>query len=54
MPDEDFTSAQRDPGDGVPPGVAPISPVPLSEADKKVLEKLEKIGNPDAGHPKSH
>ncbi len=30
----------RDPGDAVPPGVAPVRPVPLSEHDRAVLEKL--------------
>lgn len=33
-----------DPGDAVPEGVAPRSPVPLSEHDKAVREKLRHIG----------
>ena len=39
----------RDPGDAVPPGVAPQEPVPLTEQDRAVLEKLRRIpGAPDA------
>lgn len=30
-----------DPGDAVPPGVAPLTPAPLTEQDRKVLDKLE-------------
>ena len=30
-----------DPGDAVPPGVAPLTPAPLTEEDRKVLDKLE-------------
>ncbi len=42
-------SGDRDPGDAVPPGVAPIEPVPLTEEDEKVLEQLELLGDPDDG-----
>ena len=34
---------QRDPGDAVPPGVAPQSPAPLTEEDRKVRDKLERL-----------
>ena len=37
-----------DPGDAVPPGVAPAEPVPLTEHDKAVKRKLEQLG---AGKP---
>ena len=40
-------SGDRDPGDAVPPGVAPIEPVALTEEDEKVLEQLELLGDPD-------
>jgi hypothetical protein len=33
-----------DPGDAVPPGVAPAEPVPLSNADRAAKAKLEKLG----------
>ena len=29
-----------DPGDAVPPGVAPLTPAPLTDEDRKVLDKL--------------
>lgn len=32
-----------DPGDGVPPGVAPEEPAPLTETDRQVLEQLEEL-----------
>lgn len=35
---------ERDPGDAVPPGVAPVEPVPLTDEDRRVLAKLERIG----------
>lgn len=35
----------RDPGDAVPPGVAPVEPVPLTDEDRKVLDKLEHLGD---------
>ncbi len=39
----------RDPGDAVPPGVAPLEPVPLEEHDRAVLEKLRRLpGAPEA------
>jgi hypothetical protein len=34
---------ERDPGDAVPPGVAPAEPVPLSKQDRAVLDKLRHI-----------
>ena len=40
MPEND-----RDPGDGVPPGVAVQTPAPLTENDKKVKDKLEHLGD---------
>ncbi len=33
-----------DPGDAVPPGVAPAEPVPLSETDRQAKAKLERLG----------
>lgn len=33
----------RDPGDAVPPGVAVMSPTPLTETDEVVLHKLEDL-----------
>ena len=30
-----------DPGDAVPPGVAPLTPAPLTDEDRKVLDKLQ-------------
>ena len=39
----------RDPGDGVPPGVAVQSPAPLSTEDQAVLEKLESEAPPAEG-----
>ena len=45
----------RDPGDAVPPGVAPLEPVPLTQEDREVLEKLEHLGEtelpPDEAPP---
>lgn len=32
----------HDPGDAVPPGVAPRTPAPLSGEDRKVKQKLER------------
>ncbi|MFC7737867.1 hypothetical protein ACFQX4_18990 [Roseomonas sp. GCM10028921] len=40
----------HDPGDSVPPGVAPLEPAPLSAEDKKVKRKLEELGK-DSGEP---
>ena len=34
----------RDPGDAVPPGVAPQTPAPLSAEDKAAREALERLG----------
>jgi hypothetical protein len=36
--------ARRDPGDAVPPGVAPEDPAPLTQEDRKVKRKLEQLG----------
>ncbi len=33
-----------DPGDAVPPGVAPQTPEPLTPADREVLHELERFG----------
>jgi hypothetical protein len=35
--------AERDPGDAVPPGVAPLEPPEPSEEDQRVLEKLRDL-----------
>ncbi|WP_338664962.1 hypothetical protein VQH23_07255 [Pararoseomonas sp. SCSIO 73927] len=42
-----------DPGDAVPPGVAPVNPVPLTDEDRKVKRKLEELGDgkPAEGEP---
>jgi hypothetical protein len=34
---------ERDPGDAVPPGVAPVEPVPTTEQDRAVLDKLRHL-----------
>jgi hypothetical protein len=34
---------ERDPGDSVPPGVAPVEPVPLTGQDRAVLDKLRHL-----------
>ncbi len=34
----------RDPGDAVPPGVAPQTPPPLSSEDKQARENLKRMG----------
>ncbi len=34
---------ERDPGDSVPSGVAPVEPVPLTEQDRAVLDKLRHL-----------
>ena len=36
---------ERDPGDAVPPGVAPRTPAPLTDQDRKVQDKLEHLGD---------
>lgn len=36
-------SRRRDPGDAVPPGVAPEAPAPLTEEDRRVLERLKEL-----------
>jgi hypothetical protein len=41
---------ERDPGDSVPPGVAPVEPVPLTEQDRAVLDKLRHLPQtPESG-----
>jgi len=50
-PDEDDA---HDPGDSVPPGVAPKYPPPLTEEDRRVKRKLEHLGDgtgPEPGQP---
>ncbi len=44
----------RDPGDAVPPGVAPQMPPPLTEEDKQAQENLERLGRdaPSVTSPK--
>ncbi|MCR0985245.1 hypothetical protein [Roseomonas populi] len=44
MAQEGSDDPGHDPGDSVPPGVAPVSPVPLTEEDRKVKRKLEQLG----------
>jgi hypothetical protein len=39
--------SDRDPGDAVPPGVAVKEPEPLSDDDKKVLDRLNEELSPD-------
>jgi hypothetical protein len=41
------SEARRDPGDAVPPGVAPEDPAPLTDEDRKVKRKLEQLGKGD-------
>ena len=41
----------HDPGDSVPPGVAPRFPPALTEEDRKVKRKLEELGG---GAPVRH
>ncbi|MBI0537838.1 hypothetical protein D9599_19955 [Roseomonas sp. KE2513] len=44
----------HDPGDSVPPGVAPKYPPPLTEEDQRVKRKLEQLGGgsrPEPGQP---
>lgn len=36
-------SGSRDPGDAVPPGVAPQTPAPLTEEDRAVRDRLEEL-----------
>ena len=53
---EDLTMAhdnEHDPGDAVPPGVAPQTPAPLTEYDKAVRDKLRRIpeGTSGEAHP---
>ena len=36
--------SDHDPGDAVPPGVAPVEPVPLTDEDRRVKEQLEHLG----------
>jgi hypothetical protein len=44
----------RDPGDSVPPGVAPKYPAPLTEEDRKVKNKLEHLGDGSGVRPVGH
>ncbi|MFC7551767.1 hypothetical protein ACFQU7_04840 [Pseudoroseomonas wenyumeiae] len=44
MQDELAQGRDRDPGDAVPEGVAVQEPAPLSEHDKAVKRRLEKLG----------
>ena len=37
--------SDHDPGDAVPPGVAPVEPVPLTDEDRQILDKLEHLGD---------
>jgi hypothetical protein len=50
MPDDQDPGdkAARDPGDAVPPGVAPAHPAPLTAEDRKVKRKLEQMGGTEA------
>lgn len=39
---------EHDPGDAVPPGVAPATPAPLTEADRAAKARLERLAeNPE-------
>ena len=49
--DSDRQSGGHDPGDSVPPGVAPVNPVPLTDEERKVKQKLEELGG---GKPVEH
>ena len=40
-----MASNKHDPGDAVPEGVAVEEPVPLSDEDRAVKRKLEKLGS---------
>jgi hypothetical protein len=40
--EEDKLPREHDPGDAVPPGVAPQAPPPPTEGDRKVKRKLER------------
>ncbi len=56
-PEEDQSMAkEHDPGDAVPPGVAPQTPAPLSEQDKAVREKLRHVGEHSSAeaHPREN
>ncbi|WP_043830239.1 hypothetical protein [Muricoccus aerilatus] len=41
----------HDPGDSVPPGVAPKYPPPLTEEDLRVKRKLEQLGGGKRSEP---
>jgi uncharacterized coiled-coil protein SlyX len=41
--DDYLTGRDRDPGDAVPPGVAVMSPTPLTETDEAALQSLEEL-----------
>ncbi|WP_458094626.1 hypothetical protein [Roseomonas sp. WA12] len=41
----------HDPGDSVPPGVAPRDPAPLTGEDRAVKRKLEELGHKAGQEP---
>ncbi|MFH5923597.1 hypothetical protein [Roseomonas xinghualingensis] len=43
--------SRHDPGDSVPPGVAPEDPAPLSEEEREVKRKLEELGEGSGDPP---
>ena len=42
-------TTERDPGDAVPPGVAPHEPAPLAAQDDQVRTQLDQLGHPEVG-----
>ena len=42
-------TTERDPGDAVPPGVAPLEPAPLTAQDDQVRTQLDQLGHPEVG-----
>jgi hypothetical protein len=55
MPDEEGPElrAARDPGDAVPPGVAPTQPAPLAAEDRKAKRKLDQMGAKATAEPEA-
>lgn len=51
MADRKQDGGGHDPGDSVPPGVAPKYPAPLTEEDRKVKNKLEHLGDGSGAQP---
>lgn len=56
MSGQDRNDPGHDPGDSVPPGVAPKYPAPLTGEDLAIKRKLEELGHkageePEKGQP---